>query len=123
MDKTWMGLLAAVGAAAPLAGAQAAVTSGEAHAALRVNSVAELLEPVENAPAILAALDTERRSEAAERKGDVEVAQFYYHHHHHHHFYHHHHHHHWHHHHHHHFYHHHHHHWYHHHHHHFYFGF
>jgi hypothetical protein len=114
MEKTIMGLVAAIGAAAPLGGAHAAVVSTEdAARSLQVSSVAELLEPVSNSAAILAALDSAPRAETASQDKGVEVAQFYHHHHHHHHHYYHHHHHHhyyYHHHHHHHYYHHHHHH-------------
>ena len=95
MEKTVMGLVAAIGAAAPLAGAQAsAVTTEAAHGALRVASIAELLEPVANAPAILAALDAAPQREAAPAK-DAGVQLAWHHHHHHHHWYHHHHHHHY----------------------------
>jgi hypothetical protein len=103
MEKTVIGLVAALGAVAPLAGAQAAVASSEDAAnALRVGSVADLLDPVPNSAAILAALDAERKPAApvsTEVKG-LKVAQWHHHHHHyyhhhHHHYYHHHHHHHW----------------------------
>ena len=103
MEKTVIGLVAALGAVAPLAGAQAAVASSEDAAnALRVGSVADLLDPVPNSAAILAALDAERKQAApvsTEVKG-LKVAQWHHHHHHyyhhhHHHYYHHHHHHHW----------------------------
>ena len=95
MEKTVIGLVAAMGALTPLAGAQAtAMTSEEANRALQVTSLAELLEPAPNALAVLIALDAERKSEpaAGEAKG-VQLA-YHHHHHHHHHFYHHHHHHH-----------------------------
>ena len=105
MDKSLIGLLAAIGAATPIA-AHAAVTPEEATNALRVTSVAELLDPTPNALAVLTTLDSQPLIEANAAKG-VQVA--WHHHHHHHHFYHHHHHH---------FYHHHHHHYYYHHHHH-----
>jgi hypothetical protein len=96
MDKSMIGLIAALGAVAPLTSAQAAAVSPEAAVqSLRVNSVAELLEPVPNAVAVLAALDSAPRpeSDASTLKG-VRVAQWHHHHHHHHHYYHHHHHHH-----------------------------
>jgi hypothetical protein len=111
MEKSIMGLVAVLGAAAPLAGAHAAVVSNdEATRALQVSSVAELLEPVANPMAVLAALDSAGSDKTRETQKNVEVAQFYHHHHHHHHhFYRHHHHHHY-------YYHHHHHHYYHHHH-------
>lgn len=95
MEKTVMGIVAAIGAAAPLAGAHASVvTHDEAARALHVSSIAELLEPVANSSAILAALDSAASDKAASGEKNVELAQFFYHHHHHHHhFYHHHHHH------------------------------
>lgn len=94
MEKTLMGLVAAIGAAAPLAGAHAAVVSNdEATRALQVTSVAELLEPVANPLAILAALDLQPRSEHAAHEKNTQLA-WHHHHHHHHHWYHHHHHHH-----------------------------
>jgi hypothetical protein len=101
MEKTIIGLVAALGAAAPLAGAQAAVVPSEdANRALQANTIAELLDPAPaNAVAILDKLDRDRAATAqSEAKGD-KVAQFYHHHHHHHHYHHHHyhhHHHHWH---------------------------
>lgn len=113
MDKTLMGMVAAIGAAAPLAGAHAAVSYDEASRALQVNSVAELLDPVPNSAAILHTLDAAASQQAAAPEKNVELAQFFYHHHHHHNWYHHHHHQ-W-------YHHHHHHHWYHHHHHHHYY--
>ena len=120
MGKIVIGLAAVIGAATPLAGAQAAIVSSEeANQALRTSSIAELLQPVPNAVAILAVLDAERKSDAGARAEEgVQLAYDHHHHHHHHHLYHHHHHHHhhhyWHHHHHHHHY------WHHHHHHHYY---
>ena len=114
MEKTVMGLVAAISAVAPLAGAQASVVSTEeATRALQVSSIAELLEPVTNSSAILAALDSAPRTVSAPQDKGVQLA--WHHHHHHHHYYHHHHHHHYYHH-HNYYYHHHHHHWYHHHH-------
>ena len=105
MDKTVMGLVAAIGATIPFASAQAAVVSSDdAASVLRVASVADLLEPVPNSAAILAALDSERKPAPAPAVAEVKglkVAQWHHHHHHHH----------WHHHHHHHYYYHHHHHW------------
>jgi len=98
MDKTVIGLIAAIGAATPLAGAQAAVApSSDAASALSVASVADLLDPVPNAAAILAALDGDNKTHAAgEASKGVQVA-WHHHHWHHHHWHHHHwHHHHWH---------------------------
>ena len=94
MESRVIGLVAAIGAAAPLASAQAAVAPEEATNALRVSSVAELLDATPNAAAILAALDAERKSGAAVADKGVEMAQWHHHHHHHHWYYHHHHHHH-----------------------------
>ncbi len=102
MDKSLIGLLAAIGAATPIA-AHAAVTPEEASNALRVSSVAELLDPTPNAMAVLTTLDAQPAIEANASKG-VQLAwdhhhhhhhHFYHDHHHHHHFYHHHHHHHY----------------------------
>ncbi len=96
MEKTLMGLVAAIGAAAPLTGAHASLVSyDEATRALQVSSVAELLEPVANSAAILQALDSAALEKNAAPEKNVELAQFYYHHHHHHWYHHHHHHHHW----------------------------
>jgi hypothetical protein len=95
MDKTVIGLVAAMGAAAPLAGAQAAVMpSHDAAAALSVASVAELLDPVPNAAAILAALDADNKpAEAAGHDAKGQQLAWHHHHHwHHHHWWHHHHH-------------------------------
>jgi hypothetical protein len=86
MEKTVIGLVAALGAAAPLSGAQAAVmTADEANNALRASSLAELLEPAPNALAVLAALDANQAPKTAEAEKGVQVAQWNYHHHHHHH--------------------------------------
>ena len=60
MDKSVIGLLAAFAAAVPLANAQAAVTPEDAAKALKVSSVAELLDPVANSAEVLAALDANR---------------------------------------------------------------
>jgi len=96
MGKIVIGLAAVIGAATPLAGAQAAIVSSEeANQALRTSSIAELLQPVPNAVAILAVLDAERKSDAGARAEEgVQLAYDHHHHHHHHHWYHHHHHHH-----------------------------
>ena len=85
MDKTIIGLVAALGAAAPFAGAHAAVMSvDEANTALRASSVAELLEPTPNAAAVLAALDSQPKPQTAPAEKGVQVAQWHHHHHHHH---------------------------------------
>ena len=95
MDKSVIGFVAAIGAATPFAAAQAAVVSPEdAHQALQASSVAELLRPVPNSVAILAALDSERKSDAESRPAEGVQLAWHHHHHHHHHWYHHHHHHH-----------------------------
>jgi hypothetical protein len=92
MEKSVIGLVAAIGAAAPFSVAHAtAVSSEDAAGALRVSSVAELLEPVPNALMILAALKADPSADIAPVDKGVQLA--YHHHHHHHHFYHHHHHH------------------------------
>ena len=102
MDKTIVGILAAIGSMAPIAAAQAAVTPAEADRAMNAGSFAELLRSVPNASAILKAADEQKPTTT---QGDeVQVAQWHHHHHHHHYYHHHHHHHHYH-------YHHHHHHW------------
>jgi len=94
MDKKIAGVLAAIGALAPMAAAQAAVTPDEVDRAMNAGSFAELLQSVPNASAILKAADEQQPTTT---KGDeVQVAQWHHHHHHHHHhrWYHHHHHHH-----------------------------
>ena len=90
MDKTLVGVLAAIGAIVPMAGAQAAVTPADVERAMNAGSFAELLQSVPNAPAILKAADEQR----AATKGDEVQVAWHHHHHHHHHWYHHHHHHH-----------------------------
>ncbi len=118
MEKTAIGLIAALGAAIPLAGAHAAVAPQDAQRIMHAQSVAELLDPIPNPLGVMQATEADRAAEAEEaQKAPQRLAQFYFHdHHHHHHWYHHHHwhHHHWHH-------HHHHHHWWYHHHHHYYY--
>ena len=71
MDKTLMGVVAAVASLAPMAAAQAAPTPAEVTQALSANSFAELLEPVPNAAAILEAADAMR---AEDKSVDVQVA-------------------------------------------------
>ncbi len=92
MDKRIAGLLGAAAAVGALGTAQAAPAPAQSDV-LKVNSYAELLEPIPNAPKVLQALDEQAPAKTAE--ANVQVAQFYYHHHHHHHhgYYHHHHHH------------------------------
>ncbi|HXT07558.1 MAG TPA: hypothetical protein VN715_11545 [Roseiarcus sp.] len=95
MDKTLIGLVAAIAAATPFTVAQAAVTPEDAARALKVSSVAELLDPVPNSTAVLAALDANRETQTGAADEGVQVAQWHHHHHHHHHWWRHHHHHHW----------------------------
>lgn len=95
MDKTVIGLLAAVAATAPLANANAAVTPEDAAKALKASSVAELLDPVPNSAAVLAVLDANHEAQPGAADVGVQVAQWHHHHHHHHHWWRHHHHHHW----------------------------
>lgn len=95
MEKSVIGLLAAIAAAAPLANAKAAVTPEDAAKALKVSSVAELLDPVPNSAEVLAVLDANREAQSGPGDKDVQVAQWHHHHHHHHHWWRHHHHHHW----------------------------
>ena len=92
MDKTIVGVLAAIGAIAPVAGAQAAVTPADVDRAMNASSFAELLQSVPNAPAILKAADEQR---AVTTGNAMRLAYHHHHHHHHHWWYHHHHHHHW----------------------------
>ena len=73
MDRKIMGAIAALGAAAPLAGAQAAVSPAEVHQALHADSYADLLRPVPNATAILRTIDEGR---AAKSEEGVQVAQY-----------------------------------------------
>jgi hypothetical protein len=103
MDKKIVGVIAAVGALAPIGAAQAAAPNGDVEQIIHARSFSELLHPIPNAVAVLKAVEGAKTDPSAQ----MMVAQ-YHHHHHHHHYYHHHHHHH--------FYHHHHHHWWHHHH-------
>ena len=94
MDKTMVGALAVIGAIAPVAGAQAAVTPADVDRAMNAGSFAELLQSVPNASGILKAADEQR----ATTKADEQKLAWHHHHHHHHHWWrhhHHHHHHHW----------------------------
>ena len=77
MDKRIAGLLGAVGALASLLGAGAA-SAADSAAMLKVQSYAELLNPIPNAKAVLAAVD-----ETQDRTGkSFEVAEHHHHHHH-----------------------------------------
>ena len=71
MDKTLVGVLAAIGAIVPMAGAQAAVTPADVERAMNAGSFAELLQSVPNAPAILKAAGEQR---AATKGDEVQVA-------------------------------------------------
>lgn len=87
MDKTVIGLVAAIGAIAPLTSAQASTQAADLGAAMEVSSFADLLQPIPNALAILKASDEQETANPAE---GVQVAQLVvhtYHHHHHHHVY------------------------------------
>ena len=84
MDKKIAGLLGAAASLGALNGAHATPAPIPAPSdVLRANSFADLLEPIQNATALLQAID-ESRPEPQGRDG-VQVAQFYHHHHHHHH--------------------------------------
>jgi hypothetical protein len=77
MDKRIAGLLGAVGALASLPGA-AAASPADSAALLKVQSYAELLNPIPNAKAVLAAVD-----ETQDPIGtSSELAQHHHHHHH-----------------------------------------
>ncbi|MDR3449027.1 MAG: hypothetical protein P4M15_04655 [Alphaproteobacteria bacterium] len=80
MDKKIAQLLAAVGAVATMGSMNRAVAQPNPVEILQAKSFAELLEPISDAPAILAAAD----AQPASAKGE-QVAQYYHHHHHHHH--------------------------------------
>ena len=60
MDKTIVGVLAAIGSIAPMAAAHAGVTPDEVDRAMSASSFAELLQSVPNAPAILKAAKQQR---------------------------------------------------------------
>lgn len=81
MDRKIAGVIAAIGAATPLAAAQAAVTPAEVDRAMSAGSFAELLQSVPNASAILKAADQQR----ATMTGDATPMRVAYDHHHHHH--------------------------------------
>ncbi|GLH80407.1 hypothetical protein SSBR45G_53160 [Bradyrhizobium sp. SSBR45G] len=81
MDKKIAGLLGAVAAVGALGTVQASAAPAPADV-LKVNSYADLLEPIPDAARVLQALD-EQGPQADEPK--VQLAQWYHHHHHHHH--------------------------------------
>jgi len=94
MEKKVAGLLGAVAALGALNGAQAAPAPAPDPGppdTLKVNSYADLLEPIPNALKVLA--EIEAQAPVKPWEDNVKVAQFYHHHHHHHGYYHHHHHH------------------------------
>jgi hypothetical protein len=87
MDKKIAGLLGTMAALGTLNTVQASPAPTPSDA-LKVNSYADLLEPIPNAAKVLQALD--EQAPAQQREADVKVAQYgYYHHHHHHHHHHH----------------------------------
>lgn len=107
MDKTTLGLIAALGAALPLGAAQAAVEPADMHRTLHATSVAELLNPIPNALEVMKTAQAVRQDAEGTQVAQVEIElghhhhhhhnvirRFFYHHHHHHHYYYHHHHHH-----------------------------
>ncbi len=81
MDKKIAGLLGAVATLGTFNAAEAAPAPAPTDV-LRVNSYADLLEPIPNAVALLQVVDKFAPAPATE---NVQVAQFYHHHHHHHH--------------------------------------
>jgi hypothetical protein len=87
MDKKIAALLGAVAGLATLSSAQAATHSvPNPSEALQAASYADLLAPVPNAVALMAADDAAHAQKAgSEPLGDVQVAQHHHHHHHHHH--------------------------------------
>jgi hypothetical protein len=80
MEKKVAGLLGAVAALGTLNGAQAAPTPNPPDT-LKVNSYADLLEPIPNALDVLRQI--EDQSPVKPWEDNVKVAQFYHHHHHH----------------------------------------
>ena len=95
MDKTLVGIIAAIGAVAAVAPAQAEISSSELSRAMEASSYAELIRPIPNAVALLRVADDQQ---PVSEEAGVQLAQFHHHHHHHHHYrrhYHHHHHHHY----------------------------
>jgi len=84
VEKKIAGLLGAVATLGAFNAGQAApVQAPTPSEILKVNSFAELLEPVPNAVALLKVVDEARPDPSAE--ANVQLAQFYHHHHHHHH--------------------------------------
>lgn len=94
MDKTLVGLIAAIGALTPLSAAKADVSPADFRSAMEATSYGELLRPIANAAAILKVADQQN---TVSPDASVQLVQYHHHHHHHHHYrrhYHHHHHHH-----------------------------
>jgi hypothetical protein len=84
MEKKVAGLLGAVAALGALGSAQAAPASDPSPPdTLKVNSYADLLEPIPNALKVLA--EIEAQAPVKPWEDNIKVAQFYHHHHHHHH--------------------------------------
>ena len=81
MQKKITGLLGAVAALGTLGVAQAA-PAPDPNEVLKVNSFAELLEPIPNATALLKAVDEQPSTRST---GNIQLAQHHHHHHHHHH--------------------------------------
>lgn len=85
MDKKIAGLLGAVAAVATVGGAQASTAPVQpSNDPMVVQSYADLLKPIPNAAAVLAADDARLTASQPTQEG-VQVAQYYHHHHHHHH--------------------------------------
>jgi hypothetical protein len=83
MQKKITGLLGAVAALGTLGIAQAApAPAPDPNEVLKVNSFAELLEPIPNATALLKAVDEQPSTRST---GNIQLAQHHHHHHHHHH--------------------------------------
>ncbi len=84
MEKKIAGLLGAVAALGVVNASQAAPTQAPTSSdILKVNSFAELLEPIPNAAELLKIVDESTPTLSSE--ANVELVQYYYHHHHHHH--------------------------------------
>jgi hypothetical protein len=85
MDKTALGLVAALGAVVPLGTALASTPPDGPQRALHATSIAELLEPVPNAVDVMKATETERSAQAEQQQKLAQIIEFGHHHHHHHH--------------------------------------
>jgi hypothetical protein len=83
MEKKIAGLLGAVATLGAFGAAQAAPISPAPTDVLRASSLADLLEPIPNAAAVLQAVD--QSAPAASADGNIQMVQFHHHHHHHHH--------------------------------------